>query len=91
MALQAAYPVRRIALRLVEGIDQTLLVIILSISMLGLAALYSASYENPQRVIAQLAAGIQVVALTDHNTNGDLDADIAALGAEDRIASIAGN
>jgi len=46
---------------------------------------------NPQRVTAQLAAGIQVVALTDHNTNGDLDADIAALGAEDRIASIAGN
>ena len=54
MAFEAAYPVRRIALRLVEGIDQTLLVIILSISMLGLAALYSASYENPQRVIAQL-------------------------------------
>jgi hypothetical protein len=46
---------------------------------------------NPQRVRAQLAAGIQVIALTDHNTNGDLDADIAALGAEDRIASIAGN
>lgn len=46
---------------------------------------------NPQRVIAQLAAGVQVVALTDHNTNGDLDAEIAALGAEGRIASIAGN
>ena len=46
---------------------------------------------NPQRVIAQLAAGIQVVALTDHNSNGDLDAEIAALGAEGRIASIAGN
>ena len=46
---------------------------------------------NPQRVIAQLAAGIQVFALTDHNTNGDLDAEIAQLGAESRIASIAGN
>jgi hypothetical protein len=46
---------------------------------------------NPQRVIAQLAAGIQVIALTDHNTNGDLDAEIAQLGAGDRIASIAGN
>ena len=46
---------------------------------------------NPQRVIAQLAAGIQVVALTDHNTNGDLDAEITQLGADGRIASIAGN
>lgn len=46
---------------------------------------------NPQRVIAQLAAGIQVIALTDHNTNGDLDAEITQLGAGDRIASIAGN
>jgi hypothetical protein len=46
---------------------------------------------NPQRVVAQLAAGIQVVALTDHNTHGDLDADIEQLGVADRIASIAGN
>jgi hypothetical protein len=46
---------------------------------------------NPQRVIAQLAAGIQVVALTDHNVNGDLDAEIEQLGVGDRIASIAGN
>lgn len=46
---------------------------------------------NPQRVVAQLAAGIQVVALTDHNTNGDLDADIEKLQVGDRIASIAGN
>lgn len=46
---------------------------------------------NPQRVVAQVAAGIQVVALTDHNSNGDLDADIAALKLEERIASIAGN
>ena len=46
---------------------------------------------NPQRVIAQVAAGIQVVALTDHNSNGDLDAEITTLHLEDRIASIAGN
>ena len=46
---------------------------------------------NPQRVVAQLAAGIQVMALTDHNTNGDLDAEISSLEVGDRIASIAGN
>jgi hypothetical protein len=46
---------------------------------------------NPQRVVAQLAAGIQVLALTDHNTNGDVDAEIDELGVGDAIASIAGN
>ncbi|MGE0549499.1 MAG: CehA/McbA family metallohydrolase [Kofleriaceae bacterium] len=46
---------------------------------------------NPQRVIAQAAGGIQVVGLSDHNTNGDLDAEIAELGLEDVIASIASN
>lgn len=46
---------------------------------------------NPQRVIAQVAAGIQVIALSDHNTNGDLDADIAELGLENVVASIASN
>jgi hypothetical protein len=46
---------------------------------------------NPQRVTAQVAAGIQVVALTDHNTNGDLDVEIEELKLGDRIASIAGN
>ncbi len=46
---------------------------------------------NPQRVVAQVAAGIQVVVLTDHNSNGDLDADIHALGLDEKIASIAGN
>ena len=44
---------------------------------------------NPQRVIAQAAAGIQVVGLSDHNVNGDLDAEIAELGLERVIASIA--
>jgi hypothetical protein len=46
---------------------------------------------NPQRVIAQVAAGIQVVALSDHNSHGDLDAEIAELGLGDVIASIASN
>jgi len=46
---------------------------------------------NPQRVIAQVAAGIQVIALTDHNANGDVDAEIHDLRLDDRIASIAGN
>jgi hypothetical protein len=46
---------------------------------------------NPQRVIAQVAAGIQVVALSDHNSHGDLDAEIAELGLADVIASIASN
>jgi rod shape determining protein RodA len=54
MAFDGALPLRRIAGRVVEGIDQTLLVLIVSLSLLGLAALYSASYENPQRVVAQL-------------------------------------
>jgi hypothetical protein len=44
---------------------------------------------NPQRVIAQAAAGIQVVGLSDHNVNGDLDAEIAGLGLGSAIASIA--
>jgi hypothetical protein len=46
---------------------------------------------NPQRVIAQVAAGIQVLALTDHNSNGDVDAEIKDLKLDDKIASIAGN
>ena len=46
---------------------------------------------NPQRVIAQAAAGIQVIGLSDHNANGDLDGEIANLGLTDVIASIAAN
>jgi len=49
----ARIPVRRIALRLVEGIDSTLLVLILSLCMLGFAALFSASYDSPGRVLNQ--------------------------------------
>ncbi|MDQ3298988.1 MAG: CehA/McbA family metallohydrolase [Myxococcota bacterium] len=46
---------------------------------------------NPQRVIAQAAAGVQVIGLSDHNTNGDLDLEIEQLGLEDVVASIASN
>jgi rod shape determining protein RodA len=48
-------PLRRIGQRLAEGIDAPLLVIVLSLSMLGLAALFSATYESPARLLAQLA------------------------------------
>ena len=51
----ARFPVQRIALRLIEGIDGTLLMLIAALSLLGLAALFSASYENPARVLNQLA------------------------------------
>ena len=50
----ARLPLRRIGLRLAEGVDGTLLVLMLVLSMLGLAALFSASYENPARVVSQL-------------------------------------
>jgi rod shape determining protein RodA len=50
----ARLPLRRIGLRLTEGIDSTLLVLMVALSMLGLAALFSASYENPARVVGQL-------------------------------------
>jgi hypothetical protein len=46
---------------------------------------------NPQRVVAQVAAGIQVMALTDHNATGDVDAEIHGLALDDTIASITGN
>ncbi|HEY4175798.1 MAG TPA: CehA/McbA family metallohydrolase [Kofleriaceae bacterium] len=46
---------------------------------------------NPQRVVAQVAAGIQVIGLSDHNRNGDLDEEITALGLQNVVASIASN
>lgn len=46
---------------------------------------------NPQRVLAQAAAGIDVIALSDHNRNGDLDREIEELGLTDKMASIASN
>ena len=51
----ARVPLRRIVWRIVEGIDSTLLVILLTLSMVGLAVLFSASYDYPQRVAAQVA------------------------------------
>jgi rod shape determining protein RodA len=50
----ARFPLRRVALRAIEGIDGTLFVLVLMLSMLGLAALYSASYETPGRVTSQV-------------------------------------
>ena len=51
----ARIPLRRLGERLAEGIDSTLLVLALSLSFIGLAALYSASYDNPARIANQLA------------------------------------
>jgi len=51
----ARLPLRHIAARFAEGIDSTLLVLILALSMLGLAALFSATYDNPGRLASQLA------------------------------------
>jgi rod shape determining protein RodA len=60
----ARLPLRRVALRLAEGIDSTMLVLMLSLSMLGLAALFSASYENPARVVNQLVnLGVALIAM----------------------------
>jgi rod shape determining protein RodA len=51
----AGYPLRRIRARLVEGIDPVLFVVVLALSLMGLAVLYSASYENASRVASQVA------------------------------------
>ncbi|HEY7240955.1 MAG TPA: rod shape-determining protein RodA [Burkholderiales bacterium] len=58
----ARFPLRRIVVRLVEGIDSTLLMLLLTLSMVGLAVLYSASYDVPGRVATQLVS--LTVALT---------------------------
>jgi rod shape determining protein RodA len=54
VALGSTFTVRRVGLRLAEGIDQTLLMLMLTLSMLGMVALYSAAYENPARIVNQL-------------------------------------
>jgi rod shape determining protein RodA len=51
----ARLPLRRFFARIADGVDSTLLVLLLSLSMVGLAVLYSASYDVPGRVAAQLA------------------------------------
>ncbi len=56
MALElSTFSPRRAAARLGEGIDGTLLAIVLALVAVGLATLYSASYDNPGRVTGQLA------------------------------------
>jgi rod shape determining protein RodA len=50
----ARLPLRRIGLRLAEGVDTTLLMVMLALSMLGLLALFSASYDTPSRVVSQI-------------------------------------
>jgi len=52
----ARFPLQRVAARLVEGIDPPLMVLIMALSMLGFAALFSASYENTGRVLNQLVS-----------------------------------
>ena len=55
---------RRIAARLVDGIDGPLFTVALALSALGLVTLYSASYEEPARVTAQMAnLGVALVAM----------------------------
>jgi rod shape determining protein RodA len=51
----AQFAPRRLAARLTEGIDGPLLTLSLCLAVLGLVTLFSASYENPGRVTAQLA------------------------------------
>jgi hypothetical protein len=46
---------------------------------------------DEQRVAAQVAAGIRVIALSNHNSNGDATAAIHALHLDGVIASIASN
>jgi len=52
----ARYSWQRFVSRMVEGIDPPLMVIILSLTMLGFAALFSASIDNPGRVFNQLVS-----------------------------------
>jgi len=60
----ARLPVRRIALRLGEGIDSGLLVLLLALSTLGLATLFSATYDNPARLLTQVVSlGVALVAM----------------------------
>ena len=51
----AGRPLHRLRERLVEGIDAPLFALALALAAIGLAALYSASYENAARVANQFA------------------------------------
>ena len=60
----ARTPLRRVVWRIAEGVDGALLVLMLSLCMLGLAALFSATYESPARVVGQLGnLGLALVAM----------------------------
>jgi len=65
MALDTAFlSPRRLAANLVEGIDGPLFTLALALSALGLVTLYSASYEIPARVTAQVAnLGVAIAAM----------------------------
>ncbi|HUG78912.1 MAG TPA: rod shape-determining protein RodA [Burkholderiales bacterium] len=60
----ARMPLGRVAWRISESVDATLLVLMVSLSMLGLAVLFSATYDSPARVTSQLAnLGFALVAM----------------------------
>jgi rod shape determining protein RodA len=62
--MNPAWSPRRIVGRLFSGLDAPLLTIVLLLSGIGLATLYSASYETPQRIVAQLVNfGVALVAM----------------------------
>jgi rod shape determining protein RodA len=64
MALESSFTLRRAGVRLAEGIDQPLLLLLVTLSLLGLAALYSAAYENPARILNQLVSlGVALTAM----------------------------
>ncbi|MGQ0653263.1 MAG: rod shape-determining protein RodA [Betaproteobacteria bacterium] len=60
----SSIPLRRVALRIGEGIDSTLLVLLTALAVVAMATLYSASHDNPSRVMAQLVNfGVALVAM----------------------------
>ena len=60
----AQLPLRRIVLRIGEGIDATLFLLLLILGILAMATLYSASIDNPSRIVAQLVNfGVGVAAM----------------------------
>ena len=60
----ARVPLRRVVWRLAEGVDSTLFVLLATLSMVGLAVLFSASYDAPGRVAGQLAnLGVAITAM----------------------------
>jgi hypothetical protein len=46
---------------------------------------------NEIRLMAQVSAGVQVIGVSDHNTNGDFAAEIDGLGLTSVVASVASN